>query len=51
MEQSYRFYVQYLDGHIDYLRIVALSAVAACATAETLIDMTQLAHYTLVIGP
>ncbi|PFH12863.1 MULTISPECIES: hypothetical protein [Burkholderia] len=51
MERSYRFFVQYVDGHVDYLRVSAESAVAACVMLETKVDMGQLAHYTLVIGP
>ncbi|MDN7541975.1 hypothetical protein [Burkholderia cenocepacia] len=51
MERSYRFVVQYLDGHAEYLRVVALSAVAACVDLETKVDMGLIASYTLVIGP
>lgn len=51
MEKSYRFFVQYLDGRVEYLRLTALSAVAACVSMETKVDMGQIAHYTLVIGP
>jgi hypothetical protein len=51
MERSYRFVVQFLDGHAEYLRVTALSAVAACVSVETMVDMGKIAHYTLVIGP